>query len=204
MWAAALKAALLGLSTGVLCLGYCAPALAPILMGHEQRRWHERMRPLLWFLVGRFLAYAVTGVLAGWAGRFLVSHISSTLAGAVYLAIAALLILYSLMQKFPGLSLCHYFYSSRGGQMGYFVLGLLLGFNLCPPFLAALADVLVAGSVWYGLVFFLSFFIITSLFFLPLLLLTTISFKPEIRQIGRMAAFLSGVVYGLMGIMRLL
>jgi sulfite exporter TauE/SafE len=204
MWAAVIKATLLGLSTGVLCLGYCAPALAPIIMGHAQWRWLDRVRPLLWFVLGRFLAYATTGLLAGLAGRFVVTPVSNTLIGMVYIAIAILLLLYSLMQKLPGLSLCHYFYSSRGGQMGYFALGLLLGFNLCPPFLAALADVLVAGSVMYGILFFLTFFVITSLFFLPLLLITAISIKPEIRQIGRMAAFMSGVVYGLMGILRLL
>jgi sulfite exporter TauE/SafE len=202
--AAVVKAVLLGLSTGLMCMGYCAPALVPLLMGSERSNGMERWRPLLWFLFGRFIAYITCGVLAGLIGQYLFRNINARITAWLYLAIAVLLLVYSFRRKRSDSSLCHRLYQQRSGRNAYFILGLLLGFNLCPPFIAAFSDVLAVGEVGYGVIFFLCFFMVTSLFFLPLGFLGFLGAQKEFRSIGRMAAALSGGLYGFLGLMILI
>lgn len=184
-------------------MGYCAPALVPLLMSSERSNWLERWRPLLWFLFGRFLAYMTCGIAAGLIGQYLFHTISAVITAWLYLAISLLLLVFAFKRKQTDSSLCRRLYQQRSGRNAFFMLGLLLGFNLCPPFLAAFSDVLAVGQVLYGAVFFLCFFIVTSLFFLPLAFLGLLGVQREFRTIGRIAAALSGCVYGALGLMML-
>lgn len=131
------------------------------MLGEERRSWRLRLLPFLQFSLGRLLAYAGIGALAGWAGR----------------SAAALLA----RIKAP------------------FWLGLLLGFNICPPFVTAMADVFLHSRIAYGPVFFLVFFLVTTLFLLPLVFLSYLARFENLRCIGRWAALIGGAFYLLAG-----
>ena len=79
-----------------------------------------------------------------------------------------------------------------------------MGFNLCPPFLLAFTDVFVSGEIYYGLAFFLVFFLVTSLFLLPLIFLGYLSALPSLRQVAQLAALIISVIYLFLGLTQLL
>jgi sulfite exporter TauE/SafE len=83
------------------------------------------------------------------------------------------------------------------------VLGFLTGLNLCPPFLLAFAVATDSGSLSRSLLFFLMFYLGTSLFFLPLPLLSFINRLQIFKTIGRMAAIVVAVYYFYSGIILL-
>ncbi len=200
MLAAAGKALLLGLATGLFCLGTCAPVLAPLMLGEERKGLWPLLLPFLQFSLGRLLAYAVVGAVAGWAGAGAAPVLTPRRVGASFLALAALMLLYGLKGGFPGWRLCRLAAPLLARLRAPFWFGLLLGFNACPPFLAAMADVFLHGHVAYGLAFFLVFFLVTTLFLLPLVLLGRLSRYLSLRAVGQWAAVIVGVFYLLAGL----
>lgn len=106
MLAAAGKALLLALATGLFCLGTCAPVLAPLMLGEERKGPWPLLLPFLQFSLGRLLAYAVVGAVAGWAGAGAAPVLTPRRVGASFLALAALMLLYGLKGGFPGWRLC--------------------------------------------------------------------------------------------------
>jgi sulfite exporter TauE/SafE len=198
------KALFLGLSTGLSCLGTCMPVLAPLMAGEERRSWHGKLLPFLMFTFGRLAAYLVVGLAAGWAGGTLEGHLPRGIAGASFLGLGALLIVFGLKGGFPNLGLCRKFGSRIDGAQTPFFFGLLMGLNLCPPFLAAFGDVFVSGRVLYGLVFFLVFFVVTTLFLLPTLLFGCLGSVPAARTIAQFAALIVGGLYVVQGLVVIL
>ena len=79
-----------------------------------------------------------------------------------------------------------------------------MGFKLCSPFLLAFTDVFVSGEIYYGLTFFLVFFLVTSLFLFPLIFLGYLSALPSLRQVAQLAAIIISVIYLFLGLTELL
>jgi sulfite exporter TauE/SafE len=75
------------------------------------------------------------------------------------------------------------------------LLGLLTGLSLCPPFIAALAGATGQTSLVSSLLFFISFFIATSLYLLPLPFAGLLGRFQEIRITARLAAGIVGCYY---------
>ncbi len=197
------KAFLLGLSTGAVCLGYCAPVFLPMMLAEERRSFRSKLAPFLQFVGGRFVAYLVFGLLVGWAGERFRSKSPDLIIGLSFLGLAVLLVLYGLLGSFPSLGLCRALSPLWKKVKAPFFFGIFMGFNLCPPFLAAFADVFVAGRVSYGLVFFFVFFIVTSLFLTPFLLVGYLATSATLRTIARFAALLMGVLFLFFGLARI-
>ncbi|MEW6517019.1 MAG: sulfite exporter TauE/SafE family protein [candidate division FCPU426 bacterium] len=191
---------LLGVALSPTCLGVCLPLLAPYF-GAEAREGRENLLAFLWFLAGRFLGYAAVGLIAGWLGQqvFLAAASVRWLQGGVFLATGLLLLAYALLASFPHWSWCRVLHSAHWEKQTPFLLGLLTGLNICPPFLAALAEAGLSGGPWAGFLILTSFFVGTSLILLPLPFIGWFSRSSAIRVIGRLAAGLAGTWFFIQG-----
>jgi sulfite exporter TauE/SafE len=195
---------LLGLANGTSCLALCAPVLMPYLVA-EGGALRRNVASLLRFLLGRLLGYLVFGLAAGLLGALLAgAHPLRTLVfGATYLVLGGLLIAYGLSPSGFRASGCAAGdrtgllrrLTARQPQILPVMLGLLTGLNLCPPFALAMADAVEAGSAADSVLFFLTFFLGTTVFFLPLPGLSGLRRFETLRHVARMAAAIVGAYY---------
>ena len=198
---------LLGLANGATCLAYCAPVLIPLMLGEGQRT-RQNWGMLGKFLGGRLAGYLLFGLLAWLLSQMILgaSAYRNLILGAAYVVLAALLAVYGL-SKTPAACAG----SLKGARkflrqwpallpLG---LGFLTGLNLCPPFLAAFTSAANAGSLGASLVFFLTFFVGTSLYFLPMAFVGLMSRVSALRTVGKLAALLMALYYAYSGIIYL-
>ena len=64
----ALQGLLLGLSTGLSCLGYCGPVFIPLMMA-EKRGSTQSARVIAELALGRLIAYLLFGAVIGYIGN---------------------------------------------------------------------------------------------------------------------------------------
>ncbi|MBI4633802.1 MAG: sulfite exporter TauE/SafE family protein [Deltaproteobacteria bacterium] len=196
---------LLGLSSGTVCAAYCAPVLVPYLLG-EGRGVLKNFSALTQFLLGRLLGYLSFAVFAWGIHVSLPQDITkqNLLIGAAYLILAGLLIYYSFFKagracpQAGGQGTGH---RLRDPRSSFFLLslGLVTGLNLCPPFLLAVATASQQATLAQSILFFLTFFIGTSVFLIPAPLLGLLRGFPPLHVIGKMAAGLIGAYYFFIG-----
>lgn len=193
---------LAGLSTGLFCCAFCFPFVAPILVA-EERSLSESWRVLGAIIGGRLVGYAIFGMAIGFLGeRFENVVIERTLLCAL-IALSALLMLYGVGWLRPTASWCGALI--RSPVRVPFVMGLLMGINLCPPFLMSAIYVFTLHNMLKGIAYFLVFFLGTSLYFLPLGFLATLSRWEYLRKAARISAVLVGLIfcgYGLYALFR--
>jgi len=189
---------LLGLSTGVFCLGHCAPVLVPYVLA-EARPWLGTSLGLVGqFLLGRLAACALFGLVAGYLGVWVGGSLPRWVIALSLVVLSLLLILYSLAQNLPRPGLCR-FVKGHSARMPP-VLGFLTGINPCPPFLLATTYVLEGADPLGGVLLFVAFFVGTSLYMLPLAFIGLLSRYEQIREVARLTAIIVGVVFLLMGL----
>jgi sulfite exporter TauE/SafE len=202
-----LQGFLLGLSTGTTCLAYCAPVLVPYLLG-EATSIRQTAWTLSRFMLGRLLGYLLVAVIAWLAGNSLgmLTERRETLLGSIYILLAALLLWYGTLQ--PTAPCAGRSWRDRAAQLAQsrpalvpLLLGLFTGLNLCPPFLLAFAAAVENTTLGDSLLFFLSFFAGTALFFLPAPLLGACKNIALLKNIGRLAAAVMSVYYFYSGIL---
>jgi sulfite exporter TauE/SafE len=153
------------------------------------------------FLVGRLVGYLLFGAVFGLLGAALsrVWQVKTVVLPIVYLLLGLLMILHGLVLSFPHVGLCRVL--GRGLESRWYLLvaGFLAGVNLCPPFLLAATVALDAGTPLKGLVFFLAFFIATSLYLVPLLLAGLVARFESVRFAARVASVLAGLWFAVLG-----
>ena len=200
-----LQGFLLGLSTGATC-----PVLVPYLLG-EAKSIRQTAWTLSRFMLGRLLGYLVFAVIAWLAGSWLglLTERRETLMGPMYILMAALLLWYGMLQPVaPCAGSALHGRAARLAQKRPSLLPLLMGFftglNLCPPFLLAFAAAGEISTLEHSLLFFLSFFAGTALFFLPTPLLGVCKNIASLKNIGRLAAAVMSVYYFYIGILLVL
>lgn len=184
---------LLGLSTGPYCLGACAPFLVPFLLAEGASTWRRNAALVAEFLLGRLVAYLAFGAVIGWLGATLKPHLNQHLANAALVVTSAVMILYAVIKGLPRWKLCAATATRLPMRRLPFVLGLLIGINVCPPFLVAMARMLQLGGVTTGAVFFLGFFAGTTLWTIPLLSVSPFTRSLRAQRIGTLAAVLVGL-----------
>ena len=196
---------ILGLSTGVVCLAYCGPVLIPFLLSEANTLLNNTFTVLL-FLAGRLLAYVVVGLLAGLAGAKLMqpSSLQTVFYGILYIILALLMIAYG-FYRFREICLGHTritgkVYFQRWPYLVPVVGGFATGINLCPPFLLAITGAVQSGAVLTSLLFFLMFFLGTSLYFVPLPFIGFFRRQQVLRIVGKFAAIIAGIIYLYKGI----
>jgi hypothetical protein len=163
------------------------------------------------FLLGRLVGYLLFALFA-WLASYCLSTLTDQrelLMGLIYILLASLLFWYGLTQTAApcaGKSL-----RARITQLTFnhpaalpLLLGLFTGLNLCPPFLLAFAAAGETPTLTYSLLFFLSFFLGTSLFFLPVPLLGAWSNVASLKNIGKLAAAVMSLYYFYTGILMIL
>jgi sulfite exporter TauE/SafE len=193
---------LLGLSTGVFCLGYCAPVLVPYVLAEVRPQLRMNLGLVGQFLLGRLAAYALFGLAAGCLGVWVGGSLPRWVIALSLVVLSSLLILYALAQNLPRPALCRLM-KGHSARMPS-VLGFLTGINPCPPFLLAAAYVFEGADPLGGVLLFLAFFVGTSLYMLPLAFVGLLSRYEQIREVARLTAVIVGVVFMLMGISYLL
>ena len=188
---------LLGLATGATCLAYCSPVLLPFLLG-EGSGIRKSALLLLQFLGGRLLGYLVFAALAWQAGQLWRQSglLQETAIGSVYVVLAVLLIAYG-RGAFSNVCAVR---AAKQKTLWPWLLGLLTGLNLCPPFLLAFAAAAQTRQLGDSLLYFFSFFLGTSLYFLPLPLFGGCGRREELKLVGRMAALVAALFYLYRGI----
>jgi sulfite exporter TauE/SafE len=139
---------------------------------------------------GRFVAYAIFGAVAGVLGAKIVVLHRPLFTILAHLLSGAFLLLSAILN----------FNLEKGCAAGRwvksannpFLLGVITGINFCPSFLVALTQAILLSGVWAGMLFFISFFIGTSIYMFPLSLLGIVADKKSIRALGRMASVVVG------------
>jgi sulfite exporter TauE/SafE len=172
----------LGLASGSTCFWSCATVLGPYLVATEREpagRWStvpSALRSLLWYHLGRLLAYLGIGLLAGCgAGR---ARLPPAIQAAA-LFLTALLLGISLLRP-SNRERC---WGARRRAQGAFAMGLLQGLLPCPTFLSALAVALASPGLAGALLLFAFLFLGTSVFSLPLALLEPLRRRPLLRRL---------------------
>lgn len=196
---------LLGLANGTTCLAFCAPALIPFLM-HEGQAVRQNLVTLAKFLGGRMGGYLIFGLLA-WATGSLLSSAAGyggLLIGIAYIGLSVLLLVAVLRNKAPAGGCA--FEGARATLSRWPALlpagmGFLAGLKVCPPLLLAFADAASTGTFVGSLILFLTFFLGTSIYFIPLSFLGAFRRVSGLRIVGQFAAVIIALYYLYAGIL---
>jgi sulfite exporter TauE/SafE len=198
---------LLGLANGTTCLAFCAPALIPFLM-HEGQTVRQNLVTLAKFLGGRMGGYLIFGLLA-WATGSLLSGAAGyegSLVGVAYVGLSALLLVAVLRKKAPAGG-CAFEGAqttlSRWPALLPVGMGFLVGLKICPPLLLAFTGAVSTGTLVGSLVFFLAFFLGTSIYFIPIPFLGVFRRVSALQIVGKFAAVIVSLYYLYTGILLL-
>lgn len=191
------KAVLLGLSTGTYCAVSCLPLLVPTLFSRNQKHIGRISVSLIKFIAGRFVAYMAFGVIAGLTGVFLneLDLFQNIVIPAVYFIIGAIMVGYGITGIFKHKNTCRVIDRKFQNSNYLFVLGFLMGINFCPPFILAFGVAAEFMDLLKSLMFFTVFFIVTTLFFIPLIFSGFAAKLRLINKIARYSSILAGLYF---------
>ena len=198
---------LLGLANGTTCLAFCAPALIPFLM-HEGQTVRQNMVTLLKFLGGRMGGYLIFGLLAWATGSLLLEAVGyqALIIGVAYVGLAAVLLVAALRKKAPSRTCAFEGARATLNRWPAFLpigMGFLAGLKICPPLLLAFTDAASTGTLVGSLIFFLAFFLGTSVYFIPIPFLGVFRRVSALQTVGKFAAVIVALYYLYAGILLL-
>jgi len=186
-----LQGFLTGLSVGVYCIGICLPVFIPILLS-QRRHLKSAFWVVLEFSLGRLLGYILFGAVIGWLGWTVQSPLIHLVISFGSLILAILMIVYVLGFWVWGAKVC----ARRFNRIKIpFLVGFLTGINVCPPFLASLGYVFSLKSVMSGVIYFLMFFLGTSVYIVPMGFLYVLTTSKVFRKIALASGFLAGLYF---------
>ncbi|OQW95766.1 MAG: hypothetical protein BWK77_06905 [Verrucomicrobia bacterium A1] len=188
---------LAGLSMGLFCCTSCLPFIAPYLVS-ESRDLRATLRIMLEFIGGRFAGYVLFGAVFGYLGEQITDRAVNNLVVASMMIASWLLILYAVGLLKPSASFCGG--NRLAAKRTPLFMGFLMGVNICPPFLMSVAYVFTLHSAWKGIVYFLMFFLATTLYFVPLVFLGLLGKMKEFRTVARVSALLVGLIFSAYGL----
>ena len=201
---------LLGLSTGTSCLVLCGPIVVPYLLG-EGISIKKSLIDILLFLGSRFFAYMILGLVAALVGQaFLNAEIyQHMITGSAYMILSVLLVVYSFIKirhicaiKPFSEALIHR--ADKRTIAIPIVGGLVTGLSLCPALLLAFTGAASQDTLLRSMGYFIFFYLGTSVYFLPLVLLGLTHGRNVIHIIGKITAGLAGLVFFVKGLMLVL
>lgn len=182
---------LLGLSTGTSCIMACYPIFLPYLFSKLEGLKNNNIK-FLFFTAGRFISYIIVGIILGLAGYFALKYIPAEfevyLRRISWIIAGILLIINGINLEFSKSKFCLKTRFISNNKISSFFLGFLAGLNLCPPFLAAASRVfgLPKGSPFISMIngglYFMIFFLGTTIFLIPLMLVGLIKKKKDADQ----------------------
>lgn len=196
-----MKGLLLGLANGPVCIAYCIPALVPFLLG-EGKSTSQNTIHLIRFFVGRLTGYLCFGFLSYFTSKAITDnlHYRNLIFGCSYLIFALLMAIYCFYK--PTIA------CSANVTKGFFkkhlsgfpnlltiIYGFLTGINLCPPFLLVFTESIQKGTLGGSILFFIMFFVGTSIYFIPIPFIGTLRNRKELLFIGKVASIIMSVYY---------
>ena len=192
----AIKALMLGFSTGLFCLGYCAPILGPLMLSKKDPTLKSSASSLGLFMLGKLTAYLLFGALVGWVSQYTkeIFFLHRRVMPATFIILGLLMVIYGIVEAFPKIRLCSNFsekYFQKGSH--YFIMGFLIGIHICPPFLLATAYALTLEKVLKSMAFFFFFFLATSVFLVPFIFSGRISRSENVKAAARITSIIVGV-----------
>ena len=190
----------LGLSAGVYCVGSCMVFFMPYLVVEGKRNISDNLKKISSFMAGRLIAYVAFAFAVGLIGASYRNIFTAKFSNICLIAASSFMIIYSLTHNFKDSGLCALFVRRSSLMRIPFLLGMLTGLNPCPPFLVGSARLWTLNDILLGVILFIAFFLGTSVYMLPLALVSYINRSERIRKIGAMVALVSGVWFLFMGI----
>ena len=189
----------LGLVTGLSCAVFCMP----VFIGLTSRNLNN-ITPvinLVFFLIGRLIAYILVGIIFSVIGMQL--KIISFLEFVSKFIIGGLLIYWGIKgfleidrEKLN----CNI---KKFIKVTPFFAGILTGISPCPPFIAGITRVMVIGKVLAGVLYFLGFYITTSLFLIPAFITGLVKYKKELKLIMSYSSIIFGIIFLILGIIKI-
>lgn len=202
-----LQGFLLGISNSATCVASCAPVMLPYLISDGKTVW-KNLLDLAFFLSGRLTGYISFAILAWFTGKVLLNNpiVRGRFIGIAFIALSVTMIIYNLKGKHQK---CRYQSAAKSlnnilqPKTWYYpyIFGLLTGVNICPPFLMVFTGAMDSSSLLGSIFFFLTFFIGTSIFFIPLSLVGSLKNKPEFKTVGELSLYIIAVYYLYRGIL---
>jgi len=200
-----LEGLMLGLSSGIYCVGSCLVFFMPYLLVEGKQKMFENLGKILSFMIGRLIAYIAFALIVGFIGSSYQSLFTNRFSNICLIVAASLMLIYSLSHSFRDSGFCAPFIRRFSLLRIPFFLGLFTGLNPCPPFLVGVARLLTLNNILGGVVLFVAFFLGTSVYMIPLLFVSYLNKNERIKQIGIMLALLSSIWFlfvGIAGLMR--
>jgi sulfite exporter TauE/SafE len=193
------EAVFLGLSTGAYCAVSCAPVILPFLFS-ETGKVKNNIRYIIIFMFGRLIGYILIGALLGYTGNLVIESITPVLhkqiTSAACIGIGFIMLVAGVLYLKPNSNICRAISKRFTPRTNAFFLGLLTGINFCPPFFAAAARVVSFGYALKGSMYFIFFYLGTSVFFMPLLGIPFIKkYMNEIRTVARITMIILGIYF---------
>ncbi|MCR4422645.1 MAG: sulfite exporter TauE/SafE family protein [Spirochaetales bacterium] len=168
---------LLGLSTGTSCIMSCYPLIFPFLFIKIEGIKKNNIKLLL-FIIGRLISYILIGAIIGFLGFYTLKYIpvrfQINIKRISWIIAGIILFINGVSLQFPKSLFCQRLKFINKQNNSTFMLGILAGLNLCPPFLTAASRVFALPSdsgllsIFHGIVYFILFFFGTTIFFIPL------------------------------------
>jgi len=187
----------LGLANNLFCVGACAPALLPVVLGQNDKP----IKPIIKFMAGRLAAYILFAAVSGAAGIYFEGRVNPRIFSFFVLALALAMIVFALGGI--KLKLCPAGLTKFTGKNIPLLAGFVMGMNICPPFLLALSKTLELGSVLWSIVFFLGFYLGSSAWLALFLFSGRLPDANFVQTAGRMLAAVVGLWYLWQGTMML-
>ena len=186
---------MLGLSTGPLCMGSCLPVLLPFSFNDTSAGSDKNfiLKFLGQFLAGRFVSYILVGLGVGYIGSIFNSSILNKITLIIMIFLAGLLIAYGLGVRLSSRGLCQSAHKYANSKRFPIILGVLTGINVCAPFLLAIFYSFERSTTpMFGVIFFMAFFISTSLYLFPIVLVKYLPKGNYLNKISQITALCAG------------
>jgi sulfite exporter TauE/SafE len=198
------EAFLLGISSGPVCLASCSPVLLPMLAA-ERKAAGGTVAQLAEFLAGRLAGYMGFAALAWLLGLSLSLQPRARVlvVGVSDLGLAILLAAYAFSLRPTRAKLCEdgcpasraHRFAEQYRSFAPVYLGFVSGLTLCPPFVAAGVRAAETASLAGSMLFFLCFFVGTSIWFAPSVSLGLIRRFAAVAVVARFTLFLLAAYY---------
>ena len=183
-----IKPVLAGLSVGAFCMSYFFPFLATFIAS-ENRPAKRNFGLICYFMLGRFFGYAAFGLIFGILGEQLKSPFLTLMTNLALILVSIVMILHLTGISKQKDNLC---LASKIHNRNAIVMGFLMGVNICPPFLLSLTYVVSLGDTLKSVLFFVIFFIASSIYFLPMVFVGLLAKIKELQKTAQIPSVLHG------------
>jgi sulfite exporter TauE/SafE len=188
---------LAGLSTGIYCLTTCFPFITSCLVA-EERHFSKNLALLGQFILGRLIGYIAFGLFFGFLGEKINREWINVIAdlSLIFLSLVFVFYLLRILRQKPSQGCA----AKRISSVHPLAMGFLMGINFCPPFLLSLTFIFTLHSAFKGMLYFILFFISSTVYFLPLIFFGMLSRLKEFRNVGILSGFLVALLFSAYGI----